>query len=188
MMRRAFLCVILVVFAMVSVTGCRSRRAVPPPQTQPPVERVEVPATPVSPPSDDFVTPDTDVMPNDLSELTRMAHERGWISDAFFAFDESTLDASARAALTRSAEWLRQNTQYAIRLEGHCDERGTEQYNFALGERRASAAADFLAAQGVDRSRISTVSYGESRPFSEGSHEAAWAQNRRAHLVIVARR
>jgi peptidoglycan-associated lipoprotein len=186
-MKRPILFVVLVL-TMVFVTGCRSRRAVPAPQPQPaaPVERAE--ATPVAPPAQDFVTDAKDVLPNDLAELTRMAHERGWIRDAFYNFDEATLDSAARDALTTSAQWLRQNSQYAIRIEGHCDERGTEQYNLALGERRASSAADYLVTQGVDRSRITTVSYGESRPFAEGSSEAAWSQNRRAHLVIVARR
>ena len=117
-----------------------------------------------------------------------MARERGWIRDAFFEFDASTLDSAAQEALQQSATWLRSHPEFRIRIEGHCDERGTEQYNLALGDRRASTAASYLATLGVDRSRIETVSYGEERPFEEGSDETAWAQNRRAHLVLSGRR
>ena len=117
-----------------------------------------------------------------------MARERGWIQDAFFAFDASTLDSEAQEALRRSATWLRQNPAYRIRIEGHCDERGTEQYNLALGDRRAETAAAYLATLGVERARIENVSYGEERPFEEGSNETVWAQNRRAHLVLAVRR
>ena len=107
------------------------------------------------------------------------------LQDAFYAFDASTLDADAQESLRRSAAWLRSNGGYRVRIEGHCDERGTEQYNLALGDRRAGTAASYLAALGIDRRRIETVSYGEERPFEVGSYEAAWQQNRRAHLVPI---
>ncbi|HYC93799.1 MAG TPA: peptidoglycan-associated lipoprotein Pal [Thermoanaerobaculia bacterium] len=133
--------------------------------------------------------PDTDdVLSEDIREANRAARERGWIRDAFFAFDATTLDAEAQEALRQSATWLRQNPEYRIRIEGHCDERGTEQYNLALGDRRADTALSYLVTLGVDRARIQTVSYGEERPFEEGANESAWAQNRRAHLVLSARR
>ena len=116
-----------------------------------------------------------------------MAQERGWIRDAMFAFDSSTLNADAQQALRDSATWLRAHSEYGLFVQGHCDNRGTEQYNLALGDRRASAAAQFLEASGVDAARIRTVSYGEERPFAEGSDEEVWALNRRAHLVLVKR-
>jgi peptidoglycan-associated lipoprotein len=139
----------------------------------------------------DFVATDTakptiEPLPADVEQLNRTVQERGYIKDAFFAFDESTLGADAQSALTQSANWLKQNPTYSILVEGHCDERGTEQYNLALGDRRASIARDYLVTLGVDSARIRTVSYGEERPFAEGHTEAAWAQNRRAHLVILA--
>ncbi|MFP5245510.1 MAG: peptidoglycan-associated lipoprotein Pal [Thermoanaerobaculia bacterium] len=142
-------------------------------------------------PDRDFVQaqPDTgDVLSEDILEANRVARERGWIRDAFFAFDASTLDDEAQEALRQSATWLRQNPEFLIRVEGHCDDRGTEQYNLALGDRRADTAASYLVTLGVDRARISTVSYGEERPFEEGGSDAAWAQNRRAHLVLAGRR
>ena len=132
--------------------------------------------------------PERDVLSEDIAEANRQARDRGWIRDAFFDYDASTLSAEAQEALTQSAAWLRSHPEFRIRIEGHCDERGTEQYNLALGERRAESAAAFLAASGVDRTRIETVSYGEERPFETGSTEEAWAQNRRAHLVLAGRR
>lgn len=192
MRRRAFF-LILLSFSVVAATSCRSRRAVPPPQTAPPGTTAPAPQPTVSVPTpdSDFVQPQSDtrdVLSEDILEANRVARERGWIRDAFFAFDASTLDEGAQGALRQSATWLRQNPELRIRIEGHCDERGTEQYNLALGDRRADTAASYLVALGVDRSRISTVSYGEERPFEEGSNESAWAQNRRAHLVLAGRR
>lgn len=138
----------------------------------------------------DFVNPKTDTvaaetLPNDIEELNRVAQARGYIQDAFFNFNESTLTADAQSALTSSATWLKKNGQYNLLIEGHCDERGTEQYNLALGDRRANQAKEYLVTLGVDAGRIRTVSYGEERPFDPGHDEAAWAKNRRDHLVLV---
>ena len=192
-MRRRVTLLLLLVLITVAASSCRSRRTVPPPQPAPPVEApaASQPTVPVPSPDTDFPPPppDTsDVLSEDIQEANRVAHERGWIRDAFFAYDASTLDDAAQDALERSATWLRNHPEFRIRIEGHCDERGTEQYNLALGDRRAETAASYLATLGVDRSRIETVSYGEERPFEEGSSEAAWAQNRRAHLVLAGRR
>ncbi len=192
MRRRTFL-LILLSLCVVATLSCRSRRTVAAPQSAPPAATATTPepAVSVQTPDSDFVPSQPepgDVLSEDIIEANRVARERGWIRDAFFAFDASTLDEDAQAALRQSATWLRQNPQFNIRIEGHCDERGTEQYNLALGDRRAETAVSYLATLGVDRSRISTVSYGEERPFEEGSNEAAWAQNRRAHLVLAGRR
>ncbi|MBX3563060.1 MAG: peptidoglycan-associated lipoprotein Pal [Sphingomonas sp.] len=103
----------------------------------------------------------------------------------FFAFDAHMLSAEARATLTRQAQWLRQHPQVAFSVEGHADERGTREYNLALGERRARAAADFLILQGIAPSRITTLTYGKERPEVLGSDEASHAQNRRAVSVVI---
>ncbi|HEX7150696.1 MAG TPA: peptidoglycan-associated lipoprotein Pal [Thermoanaerobaculia bacterium] len=192
-MRRRALLLILLSLCVVVASSCRSRPKVPPPQTTPPVAAATAPEPSIAVPSPDrdFVQPETDtrdVLGEDIREANRVARERGWIQDAFFAFDASTLDGDAQEALRQSATWLRQNPEYRLRIEGHCDERGTEQYNLALGDRRAETAVAYLAALGIERSRIDTVSYGEERPFEEGSNEGAWAQNRRAHLVLAGRR
>ncbi|MGQ9427277.1 peptidoglycan-associated lipoprotein Pal [Gilvimarinus sp. F26214L] len=99
----------------------------------------------------------------------------------YFDFDSSVLKPEARAALTAHAERFKNNSE-AVRLEGHADERGSREYNMALGERRANAVADFLVLQGVPRSRIETVSYGEERPARLGSGESVWEMNRRVEL------
>jgi peptidoglycan-associated lipoprotein len=96
----------------------------------------------------------------------------------FFAFNQSDLSADARRTLERQAAWLKQFPQKRATIEGHCDERGTREYNLALGERRANAAKDYLVALGVPASRLSTISYGKERPIVLGSNESAWAQNR----------
>lgn len=97
----------------------------------------------------------------------------------YFDFDKSTLKAPARANLTKKAKWLRANPQFSVRIEGHCDEQGTNEYNLALGERRASAAAKYIEGLGISAGRISTVSYGEERPAVPGQDEESWAKNRR---------
>jgi peptidoglycan-associated lipoprotein len=96
----------------------------------------------------------------------------------FFAFDKSDLSADARRTLDRQAAWLKQWSNQRLTVEGHCDERGTREYNLALGERRAAAVKDYLVASGVSASRLSTISYGKERPIVLGSNEAAWSQNR----------
>ena len=102
----------------------------------------------------------------------------------YFGYDSSALSADAEATLMRQAAFLNANPAVTVTLEGHCDERGTREYNLALGERRGSAARDFLLAQGVDSARIRVVSYGKERPAAAGSNESSWAKNRRAATVI----
>ena len=136
----------------------------------------------------DFVQeqkPQEEVIPTDIEQLNQYVQNKGYVRDAFFNYDEATLDADAQAALTATANWLRSNAGYNLLIEGHCDERGTEQYILALGDRRANTAKEYLMTLGIDAGRIRTVSYGEERPFDEGHDDAAWAKNRRAHLVLV---
>ncbi len=98
----------------------------------------------------------------------------------FFGFDKYNLSPEARKTLERQAAWLKTYPSKTVTIEGHTDERGTREYNLALGERRANAAKSYLIALGIDPARISTISYGKERPVALGSNEAAWAQNRRA--------
>jgi peptidoglycan-associated lipoprotein len=147
--------------------------------------------TTVAPPKD-FVNDNpkvtTEELPLDIEEANRVAQQRGYIQDAFFGYDEAALSTEAQSALTASATWLKNNPKYNLLVEGHCDERGTEQYNLALGDRRANTVKDYLSALGVDASRMRTVSYGEERPFDPGHDESSWSKNRRAHLVLVGNR
>ncbi|MBV8535223.1 MAG: peptidoglycan-associated lipoprotein Pal [Alphaproteobacteria bacterium] len=102
----------------------------------------------------------------------------------FFDFDKSDLKPEARATIQRWAQFLKENNAASVTIEGHCDERGTREYNIALGERRATAAKNFLTSLGIPASKVSTISYGKERPAVVGSNEAAWSQNRRAVMVI----
>lgn len=102
----------------------------------------------------------------------------------FFDTDSSSIRADAQSTLTRQAQWLAQYPNYSITIEGHADERGTRAYNLALGARRAAATRDFLAARGVDRSRIETISYGKERPVAVCDDISCWSQNRRAVTAL----
>jgi peptidoglycan-associated lipoprotein len=104
----------------------------------------------------------------------------------FFDFDKFDLKADAQATLQRQAAWLKQYASNAVTIEGHCDERGTREYNLALGDRRANAVRDYLVSQGIDGGRIKTISYGEERPDCVESTEECWAKNRRGVTVVTA--
>lgn len=103
----------------------------------------------------------------------------------FFATDSSRISPSARQTLEQQAEWLKQYPEFDVIVEGHADERGTREYNLALGERRANAAKQVLVAMGIEPNRITTISYGKERPAVLGHTEAAWSQNRRAVTVLT---
>jgi peptidoglycan-associated lipoprotein len=106
------------------------------------------------------------------------------LADVFFDYDKYELRSDAQATLTENGKQLVATAGAAITIEGHCDERGTVDYNLALGDSRARAAKDFLVSYGVDGARIQTISYGENRPFAMGHDESSWSQNRRAHFVV----
>lgn len=101
----------------------------------------------------------------------------------YFAFDKSDLDGAAVSILDSYADWLAAHPSVKVTIEGNCDERGTREYNLALGQRRADAVRDHLASRGIDPNRMETVSFGEERPVCQGTGEACWAQNRRADIV-----
>ncbi len=196
-MKKAFLGSLVLILVM-AIPACKSTRKPAVTDTAPAVSTVpDVPPPP--PPTDtatrvepqpDFVRTDEpreEVFPQDIEEANRFAQQRGYIRDAFFNYDESTLDDAAQANLSATATWLKgtEGSKYNVLIEGHCDERGTEQYNLALGDHRANVARDYLVTLGIDAGRIRTVSYGEERPFEEGHDDSSWAQNRRAHIVLV---
>lgn len=105
------------------------------------------------------------------------------LTDVFFDYDKYNLRADARSTLESNAQFLLADPSIGLTLEGHCDERGTVEYNLALGERRAQSVKDYLVEFGIDPSRLMTVSYGEERPFALGHNESSWSQNRRVHFV-----
>ena len=128
--------------------------------------------------------------PNSLEVVELPALQADLVAKAgsdsvYFGTDEFALDAAARATLTAQAQWLLANPNVRASIEGHADERGTREYNQALGERRANSARDFLVSQGVPAARLLVTSWGKERPVATGSNEEAWAQNRRAVTVVI---
>jgi peptidoglycan-associated lipoprotein len=175
--------VFLLLFAL--GLGCAKkppRSAAQAPPSTPPAESVEPAA--VAPPDDD---PTEGALPSDIQELNAELARRGLLGDVHFAFDRATLDEAARERLARNAGFLKEHGELLVSIEGHCDERGTHEYNLALGERRSASARDYLVSLAVGAERLRTMSYGEERPQCETSDEDCWARNRRAHFVVTGR-
>jgi len=135
------------------------------------------------------VTPDSSSKPvttthhQTVTPVTTGSVQKPSSNAVYFSFDRSNLDAAARATLDGYAAWLNANRSDNVTIEGNCDERGSREYNLALGQRRADSVRDYLSSRGVSASRIDTVSFGEERPACQGSGEACWAQNRRGDIV-----
>jgi peptidoglycan-associated lipoprotein len=182
-----------IILAALAVTvalaaGCASAPepvAPPPPvvQTPPPVEVKEEPAP----------APMADVPeqapPLSVQDLQKKLEADGLIGDVYYDFDKYDLSASARERLAKNAEFMASpdGRDLKFTIEGHCDERGTNEYNLALGQKRTSTGLDYLLSLGVDRGRFKTISYGEERPFCTESNEGCWQRNRRARFVITGR-
>jgi len=173
---------ILPLFAAALMVGaCASNTRSEPPATQPASEPLDTmsaePEGEAQPTG--MVTEAPDYAPGSQEAL-----EAETDSMVHFAFDKAELRPEARRILRRQAGWLKANPGVEVTIEGHCDERGTREYNLALGERRANAVREYLIAQGVAGDRIETVSYGKERPIALGSNPEAWAKNRRAETVV----
>ena len=156
----------------------------PPPPTTP--EAPPAPPAPAAPITEAPVVTakpvaEDPMVSRSIDELNRDSPMR----PAFFEYDSAELTAEARAALDANAAVLKKYASWTVTIDGHCDERGTAEYNLALGERRAAAAQSYLVSLGVPAARVRTVSYGKEFPFDPGHDEAAWAKNRRAHFVIT---
>lgn len=108
----------------------------------------------------------------------------GVLKDITFEYDSASISADARETLSANADWLKDNKSATVSIEGHCDERGTAEYNLALGERRARSVFDYLRSSGVEASRMRTISYGEELPLDASGTESAWAKNRRVHFAV----
>jgi len=146
----------------------------PPAPPEPAPEPPPVPAEPVT---------SEDISARSLDEINRDSP----LGPVFFALDSSEVEGQSQQVLQRNADVLKQYGTWQVTIEGHCDERGTAEYNLALGERRALAARNYLVSLGIDAGRLKTVSYGKEFPFDPGHNEAAWSKNRRAHFVVTAK-
>lgn len=190
MTRLRLLSVLMMVLVLPLLYGCPKKKPATPEET------LEVETTPVAPPATEVEVPDQppvqdvqeDVIPEDLAELNAIAREKGWFDDVYFDFDQFDLRPEAREQLATNAGFMKDNQPLLFTIEGHCDERGTNEYNIALGQRRATVAKDYVVSLGVEESRVRTISYGEERPFCTESAEGCWQSNRRAHFVATGRR
>jgi len=115
------------------------------------------------------------------------SNRAGALRTVYFAYDSSQLTSEARSTLSANAEFLKANPSVEVQIEGHCDERGSVQYNLALGEGRAMAVKEYLVAMGVEARRVTTISFGKERPLSYGHDESAWTQNRRGNFLVTAK-
>jgi peptidoglycan-associated lipoprotein len=111
--------------------------------------------------------------------------EESQLKDVNFDYDKSDIRSDAREILKKNAEWMKANSKSKVQIEGHCDERGSNEYNLALGERRANAVKKYISSLGVEADRLYTISYGEELPIDPGHNEEAWSKNRRAHFLVT---
>jgi peptidoglycan-associated lipoprotein len=183
---KSLLCIVFLLLA--GVTACRRNqppvaRPTPPAPPSATEARPPDPPAPMREPVPPEPLPADDVAGRSLDDLNRDSPLR----PVFFEYDSSEISDSGRAVLQANAAVLKKYPSWAITIEGHCDERGTAEYNLALGERRAVAARTYLLSLGIDAGRLRTVSYGSEFPFDPGHNESAWNRNRRAHFVITAK-
>jgi len=164
---------LLTTAALIGLAGCTKK----PPKQLPPAPSETVTTTTTTP-----TPPPTNEGPTPGSRADFLAQAGS--DTVHFATDSSDIDSEAQSILTKQAAWLAKYPNVRVTIEGHCDERGTREYNLALGDRRANSAKNFLVNAGVNAARISVISYGKERPIATGSDEEAWAQNRRAVTVV----
>jgi peptidoglycan-associated lipoprotein len=184
--------VVMLVVALV-VTGCGGKKPAVPKPAPPPAASNAPPAVPTAPPPPQRVDDALPVPPQPVADDTIAnrslddLNRESPLKPVFFGLDSADLDDTGRAAASANAEVLKKYSTWVVTVEGHCDERGTAEYNLALGERRAVVVKTYLASLGISPDRIRTVSYGKEFPFNPGHTEDAWAQNRRGHFVITSR-
>jgi peptidoglycan-associated lipoprotein len=171
------------------VAACGKKApAVTPPPPVPPAAPV-VPPPPPTPPPPPAVAPPKALTEDELfaqKSLAQLNNERP-LGDVFFDLDSSSIKEESKAALSTNATWLKRWTSTRISIEGHCDERGTAEYNLGLGERRANAVKAYLVELGIPADRLVIVSKGKESPFCTDKNEACWQQNRRGHFIITAK-
>ena len=154
--------------------GAGANSGTRPTPPEPVREAVPVPAEPLA--SDTLASSDIDAI-----------NKNSPFQPVFFALDQDTIDAAGQQALNNNAELMKKYPTWIVTIEGHADERGTAEYNLALGERRALAARNYLVSLGISADRLRTVSYGKEFPFEPGHDEASWSKNRRAHFVVTSK-
>ncbi len=179
-----YICVLM----LVGAAGCKKgqppvARPTPPPPPPTATTKPPAPPAPMREPMPPEPIPSDDVAGRSLDDLNRDSP----LKPVFFEYDSSDVNDAGRVTLQANAAVLKKYASWVITIEGHCDERGTAEYNLALGERRAVSARQYLISLGLDANRLRTVSYGSEFPFDPAHQENAWSRNRRAHFVITAK-
>jgi peptidoglycan-associated lipoprotein len=182
---------VALILLIVTVGACAKKqppvaRPIPPPPGEGDLSRrIPTPPEPVSEPQPVPPEPvvDDPLRSSDIDKI----NQNSPFQPVFFAYDSAEIDSSGQRTLNGNAEVLKKYTEWVITIEGHADERGTAEYNLALGERRAMAARTYLVSLGIPADRLKTVSYGKEFPFDPGHSEAAWSKNRRAHFVVTSK-
>ena len=180
-MKKLIICLLAVMLILSFATACKKKpKEVPPPppqtQEQPQVEKVEAPVV-----QEPQLTEEELFLQKSLDQINREKP----LGTIYFDYDRALVRDDARAVLDGNAAWLKKFKTAKIMVEGHCDERGTEEYNLALGEKRAKAAQDYLLSTGISADRLKIISYGKSQPINPGHDESAWQMNRRAQFLVI---
>ena len=172
---------ILIIILMVFAMGCAKK------YVKAPEEPVK-PETGVQQPAEKVETVEEKISPREAEDVESSARVQDALSrfkDALFDYDKYDIRPDAREALDAVASWLNSNKNVKVFIEGHCDDRGTNEYNLALGERRAKAARDYLITRSISHMRMSIITYGEEKPGCTEQNEVCWQKNRRAHFVVA---
>jgi peptidoglycan-associated lipoprotein len=181
----------LLVTLTLTTTGCGKKKVEPPPPA-PAEQPAPPPTTPTPPPPPPKpAPPPTPAPPTDEELFAKMTleelNQKGVLGDAFFAFDSADLTPDARAVVQKNMEFLKRWSSTKVVIEGHADSRGTNEYNLALGDRRASATRTYLVSLGMAGDRVTTVSKGEEQPVCREDTEECWQKNRRGHFIFTAK-
>ena len=192
-MKRILLLVVILSFTVLYF-GCSKKKVVKPEDAAIPPEQQEQQTT-ISPQDPDkksrWMRPKEHISEQDLAMIqpeegvAKYKEEKVIFDDIYFDYDQYDIRLDAESTIQNIASWLLKNTSSNVLIEGHCDDRGTNEYNLALGDRRAKAVRDYLTALGIAANRIETLSYGEEQPVCIETSEVCWAKNRRAHFIMV---
>lgn len=187
---KKFFAVVLLTFGLI-FAGCASKKVVQPEQPLTPEVQKQPTVAPKQPSEMPQAGPSENITEKQLAkietkeEMPKYREEKSAFEDIHFDFDKYDIQENAKPILQKIASWLLKNPSAKILIEGHCDERGTSEYNLALGDRRARAVRDYLVALGIPSGRIEMISYGKEKPICTEKTEECWAKNRRAHFVIL---
>ncbi len=179
-----------VVLALATVMACGKKAPETPPPAPPPPAESKPTTPPTPPPPPPPPAPTTPKVPSEDEIYQSMPFDeiaKKYLADVFFAYDSVELSEQSRASLQKNAEFMKRRATARILIEGHADSRGTNEYNLALGERRADAVRDYMVSLGVADERVTIVSKGEEQPFCREETEGCWQQNRRGHFIVTAR-